>query len=96
MSVIPLDVQRRFERRWAARFVRQAPEPSSEKSEYNGSAGMPKPKGKPADLSRRVELSASASWKTSGLATGDVSPAAAGSASGFDPLTAHHRALSPR
>jgi hypothetical protein len=34
MSVIPLDVQRRFERRWAARFVRQAPEPSSEKSEY--------------------------------------------------------------
>jgi hypothetical protein len=64
MGVIPLDVQRRFERRWAARFVRQAPEPSSEKSEYeswvNGSAGMPKPNGKPADLSRRVELSASA------------------------------------
>jgi hypothetical protein len=26
----------------------------------NGSAGMPKPKGKTADLSRRVELSASA------------------------------------
>jgi hypothetical protein len=34
MGVIPLDVQRRFERRWAARFVRQAPEPSSEKSEH--------------------------------------------------------------
>ena len=34
MSSIPLDIERRFERRWAARFVRQAPEPSSEKSEY--------------------------------------------------------------
>ena len=34
MSIIPLDVQRRCERRWAARFVRQAPEPSSEKSEH--------------------------------------------------------------
>src|SRR5262245_14462977 len=31
MSIIPLDVQRRYERRWAARFVRQAPEPVSEK-----------------------------------------------------------------
>jgi hypothetical protein len=30
------------------------------KGMVNGSAGMPKPKGKPADLSRRVELSASA------------------------------------
>ena len=34
MSSIPLDLERRFERRWAARFVRQAPEPSFEKSEY--------------------------------------------------------------
>jgi hypothetical protein len=34
MSIIPLDLQRRCERRWAARFVRQAPEPSSEKSRY--------------------------------------------------------------
>jgi hypothetical protein len=52
MSTIPLDLERRFERRWAARFVRQAPEPSSEKSEYekqvNGSACPPKPKGKPS------------------------------------------------
>jgi hypothetical protein len=42
MSIIPLDLQRRCEQRWAARFVRQAPERSSEKSEYekqvNGSA----------------------------------------------------------
>ena len=34
MSSIPLDLERRFERRWAARFVRQASEPSSEKSEH--------------------------------------------------------------
>jgi hypothetical protein len=32
MSSIPLDLERRFEQRWAARFVRQAPERSSEKS----------------------------------------------------------------
>jgi hypothetical protein len=42
--------------RWAARFLRQAPEPTSEKSEYEkqsqSSACPPKPKGKPADLSR--------------------------------------------
>ena len=31
MSVIPLDFQRRCEQRWAARFARQAPEPSSQK-----------------------------------------------------------------
>jgi hypothetical protein len=34
MSSIPLDLERRFERRWAARFVRYATEPWSEKSEY--------------------------------------------------------------
>jgi hypothetical protein len=33
MSIIPLDVQRRCEQRWAARFARQAPEPSSQKGE---------------------------------------------------------------
>ena len=31
MSYIPLDLERRFERRWAARFAQQAPEPSSRK-----------------------------------------------------------------
>jgi hypothetical protein len=34
MSIIPIDFQRRFEQRWAARFARQAPEPSSQKSEH--------------------------------------------------------------
>jgi hypothetical protein len=34
MGIIPLDVQRRCEQRWAARFARQAPEPSSQKSEH--------------------------------------------------------------
>jgi len=34
MSISPLDVQRRCEQRWAARFARQAPEPSSQKSEH--------------------------------------------------------------
>ena len=61
MSSIPLHLERRCEQRWAARFAQQAPEPSSEKSEYekqvNGSVCLPQPKGKPADLSRRVELS---------------------------------------
>ncbi len=33
MSSIPLDLERRFERRWAARFVRRGPEPLSEKGE---------------------------------------------------------------
>ena len=68
MSSIPLDLERRFERRWAARFVRQAPEPSFEKSQYekqvNGSACPPTPKGKPADLSRRVELGPTLELKT--------------------------------
>ena len=49
MSVIPLDVQRRCEQRWAARFARQTPGPSSQKSE-NEKQGQPlgtpaKPKG---------------------------------------------------
>jgi hypothetical protein len=34
MSSIPLDLERRFEQRWAARFARPAPAPSSEKSEH--------------------------------------------------------------
>jgi hypothetical protein len=63
MGTIPLHLERRCEQRWAARFARQASKPSSEKSEYekqvNDSACLPKPKEKPAELSRRVELSAS-------------------------------------
>jgi hypothetical protein len=34
MCDIPLDLQRKLEQRWAARFARQAPEPSSQKSEH--------------------------------------------------------------
>jgi hypothetical protein len=34
MSSIPVDLERRFEQRWAARFARPAPAPSSEESEY--------------------------------------------------------------
>ncbi len=52
MIVIPLDVQRRCEQRWAARFARQTPEPSSQKSEHekqDQQLGEPaKPRGKPA------------------------------------------------
>jgi hypothetical protein len=51
MSIIPLDLQRRCERRWAARFARQAPEPSSQKSVHEKRAqqlGAPaKPKKNP-------------------------------------------------
>jgi len=60
MSSIPLDLERRFEQRWAARFIRQAPDSSSEKGEYEKQRQRiecpPKPKAKPADPSRRVEL----------------------------------------
>ena len=35
MSSIPLDLERRFEQWWVARFVRQAPERSREKSGYD-------------------------------------------------------------
>jgi hypothetical protein len=34
MSTIPLDLERRFERRWAARIARLVPEPSSPKCEH--------------------------------------------------------------
>jgi hypothetical protein len=36
MSIVPLDLQRRCEQRWAARFARQAPEPSPQKHEKLG------------------------------------------------------------
>jgi hypothetical protein len=50
MSSIPLHLERRCEQRWAARFAQQAPEPTSEKSEYEkqDQLGAPaKPKGSP-------------------------------------------------
>jgi hypothetical protein len=52
MSSVPLHLERRCEQRWAARFARQTPEPSSQKSENEKQGqqlGAPaKPKGKPA------------------------------------------------
>jgi hypothetical protein len=56
MSSIPLDLERRFEQRWAARFLRRTPEPPPEKGEYEKQDQSPacpaKAKRKPADLSR--------------------------------------------
>src|SRR5258705_9142797 len=46
MSIIPLDFPRRCEQPWAARFARQAPEPSSQKSEHEkqvNSSARPRP-----------------------------------------------------
>jgi hypothetical protein len=61
VSIIPIDFQRRFERRWAARFVRKAPGPSSQKSEHEKQGqqlGEPaKPKGKPAGPGSILALS---------------------------------------
>ena len=57
MSSIPLHLKRRCEERWAARFARQAPEPSSEKSDHKKhvkDSRPPKPKGKPDGLGRRA------------------------------------------
>ena len=61
MGNIPLDFQRRCEQRWAARFARQAPEPSpltgaSMKSRVNGPARPTKLTGRPAGPTRRVEI----------------------------------------
>jgi hypothetical protein len=61
MSSIPLDLERRFERRWAARFVRQAPEPSSEKSEYGRSGQR---LGEAAKAKRKTRLAGSAGLKS--------------------------------
>ena len=61
MSSIPLDLERRFERRWAARFVRQAPQLSSEKSEY-GSLGQRL--GEAAKAKRKTRLARPAGLKS--------------------------------
>jgi hypothetical protein len=53
MSIIPLDVQRRCERRWAARFGRQAPEAPSKKREAGSKVRRaPKAKGKAATAAK--------------------------------------------
>jgi len=55
MSIIPLDVQRRCEQRWAARFARQAPEPSSQKSEHEKQGQHSLAPSKAKGKTRRVE-----------------------------------------
>jgi len=60
MSIIPLDVQRRCERRWAARFSRPteseavAPKRVDVKRPVHNLPRIAKAKEKPAGLSRRV------------------------------------------
>lgn len=53
MSSVPLHLERRCEQRWAARFVRQAPAPLSEKSEHKKHGqGL----GAPAKAKRKTRL----------------------------------------
>ena len=58
MGVIPLDVQRRFERRWAARFASPAASAAPKYTDSKGTvANLPRPakaKAKPAELSKRA------------------------------------------
>jgi hypothetical protein len=62
MSIIPMDVQRRCEQRWAARFCRPASpaapqsQPQQQQQLYNNNSfpNPPKPKEKPAGLKRRA------------------------------------------
>jgi hypothetical protein len=58
MSDIPLDLQRKIEQRWAARFARPVPPAAPKKQELevqdNGLPHPPNPKEKPAGLKRRA------------------------------------------
>jgi hypothetical protein len=58
MSAIPLHLQRKFEQRWAARFVDRAASTVPKSSPLKGSLNTPprpvKTKEKPAELSKRV------------------------------------------
>jgi hypothetical protein len=51
MCDIPLDLQRKLEQRWAARFARQAPEPSSQKSDHEK---QDQQLGAPAKVNRKT------------------------------------------
>jgi hypothetical protein len=56
MSVIPLHIQRKFEQRWAARFLAPAASAVPKSSQLKG-APLPRPvkaKEKPAELSKRA------------------------------------------
>ena len=56
MSIIPLDLQRKFEQRLAARFLRPPVPPQAHRPKTNVNSLLypPNPKEKPAGLSRRV------------------------------------------
>jgi hypothetical protein len=58
MSSIPLDLQRRFERRWAARFISPVasttPKSTDLKATVNSLPRAAKAKEKPAELSKRA------------------------------------------
>jgi hypothetical protein len=58
MSAIPLHLQRRFEQRWAARFVRPAPSTAPKsldlKRAVHNLPRIAKAKEKPAGLSQRT------------------------------------------
>jgi len=58
MCEIPLDLQRKLERRWAARFARSVPRVAPNKQESEGPvqrlAEATKSKKEPAELSRRA------------------------------------------
>jgi len=58
MSTIPLHLQRRFEQRWAARFVRPVasatPKTIAAKGTINNLARPAKEKERPADSTQRV------------------------------------------
>jgi len=57
MSVIPLHIQRKFEKRWAARFLSPATSAVLKSSQLKGALSTsPSPaKGKPAQFSKRAQ-----------------------------------------
>jgi hypothetical protein len=61
MSSIPLHLKRRCEQRWAARFARQAPAPSSGKSEREKHG---QPLGAPAKAKRKTRRAGPAGLKS--------------------------------
>ena len=54
MCDVPLDVQRKFERRWGARFAQPAPKEQNLKGRINTLPPLPNPKEKPVGLKRRA------------------------------------------
>jgi hypothetical protein len=54
MSVIPLDLQRRFEQRWAARFARQVPPAATKKHGHEKQVQQFSAHGKAKSKARRL------------------------------------------